>query len=168
MRYILAIARDVTDELHAMERAATAESRLNAALTIGKVGSWVFDTETKRILGDENFIKLFKMSKEMASRFGLEEFLLSIHDDDDRIAAAVERSVTQLVPFEEEYRIRLSDDSQRWVLARGKAEVHDGHTVFPGVVVDITEQRDLRAQVELARQQDLLNQQSNTDAAAAQ
>jgi len=161
VRYILAATREVTDELHAMERLAAAESRLNAALTIGKVGSWVFDTATKRIIGDENFVKLFRITKRRAATYKLADFLQAVHRDDRvRIASAVRRSIKDLVPFEEEYRVMLSDKTQRWVLARGMAESHEGHVVFPGVVVDITEQRDLQAQIELARRQDRLNQQA--------
>jgi len=161
VRYILAATREVTDELHTMERLATVESRLNAALTIGKVGSWVFDTDTKHIVGDENFIGLFKITKQRAATYTLADFLRAVYKEDrPRVTAAVKRSIKELVPFEEEYRVTLSDKTQRWVLARGMAETHEDHVVFPGVVVDITEQRDLQAQIELARRQDRLNQQA--------
>jgi PAS domain S-box-containing protein len=161
VRYILADAREVTEELHAMERVATIESRLNAALTIGKVGNWVFDTTTKRILGDANFIRLFKMTRQRAETFNLADYVRSVYEDDrDRVASVVERSVTEGLPFEQEYRVRLKDGTMRSVLARGKPEVHEGHQVFSGVVVDITEQRDLEAQIELAREQDVLNRQA--------
>jgi len=46
------------------------------------------------------------------------------------------------------------------VLARAKAEVRDGRLIFPGVVVDMTEQRNLEEQVEVARRQDRLNRRA--------
>jgi len=161
VQYILASTREVTDELHAIERVAAAESRLSVALTIGKVGSWIFDAASGRIIGDENLKQLFKMTDEHARTYTLEAFLNSVHEDDrPRVVAAVQASLTNQVPFEEECRITITDGSQRWILARGEPEEHGEELVFSGVVVDLTEQRDLRAQVELARQQDRLNRQA--------
>lgn len=161
VRYILLHAREVTDELQARERVATAESRLVAALTIGKVGSWVFDAATGHINGDENFRKLFNMTRQGIKELDLNEFFQAVHEEDRRrVRAAVERSVTRRVPFEEECRIVLNDGTQRWILARGGVEDHDGQLLFPGVVMDITEQRDLQAQIELARRQERLNRQA--------
>jgi two-component system cell cycle sensor histidine kinase PleC len=45
-------------------------------------------------------------------------------------------------------------------LASGKHEPFDGQELFSGVVVDLTEQRNLRVQVELARQQERLNRRA--------
>lgn len=158
---IVATAREVTDELQARERVVEAEGRLAAALTIGKVGSWVFDTATGRINGDESFRKLFNMSRPRARNLHLETLFQAVHEQDrPRIKAAVKRSISRHQPFEEEYRVILGDGTQRWVLARGALEEHDGQLVFPGVVVDITERHDLQAQVELARRQDSLNRQA--------
>jgi len=161
VRYILASIHEVTEELHAMERVATAESRLAAALTIGKVGSWVFDVASQRIIGDANFRKLFKMNEAKANKFDLKMFFDSVHKDDrSRIVSAVMKSLKVMTPFEEECRVVLADGSQRWILARGKLENYEGQQLFSGVVVDLTEQRKLRAQVELARQQDRLNRRA--------
>lgn len=159
--YVLVETREVSDELQSTERAAVAEDRMNVALAMGKLGSWLFEAETQRIVGDANFVRLFKMSKERAAVYNLDDFLHEVHEDDqERITAAVRHSLKELAPFVEEFRIIASDGSLRWVLARAKAELRDGHLVFPGVVVDMTEQRTLEAQVKLAQQQDRLNRRT--------
>ena len=158
VRYILVETREVTEELEAMDRVATAESRLGAALKIGKVGSWMYDVSTNKITGDDNFNKLFHLKRGRATQLTIEGFLEAINPDDrSRVSKAVAKSLKHNTPFEEEYRVMLEDGTRMWLLARGKAEVYETRTVFAGVVVDITEQRDLQAQVALARQQDRLN-----------
>jgi len=164
VRHILASTRIVTDELQAIERVVTAESRLAAALTIGKVGSWVFDVTTQRIIGDDNFKQLFKMPEKRARIYNLELFLADVHEDDRaHVATTVRQSLKRHTPFEVECRVEISDGTQHWILARGQPEDDTSEgtpSLFSGVVVDLTEQRNLRAQVELARQQDRLNRQA--------
>ena len=162
LSYILSAARDVTDEVRATRRVASVEDRLEAALAVGKVGSWLWDVGADVIRSDKNLTKLFRLTKErLIAGLTLHDFLHATHPEDRRrVEQAIQRTVTQRVPFEEEYRIVLMDGTERWVLARGKVEEHDGRLLLPGVIVDITERRDLQAQVELAYQQDQLNRRA--------
>jgi len=162
MRYIVMVVRDATDEVRAARRIASVEDRLEAALAVGKVGSWVWDVETNRIAVDRNLARLFHMTKErLAAGVTIEHFLQAVCPEDRRrVEEAIRHCLEVRVPFEQEFRITLLDGAQRWVLARGKAEEEDGRVIFPGVIVDITERRDLQAQVELARRQDQLNRRA--------
>lgn len=162
VRYILSTVREVTDEVRAARRAASAEDRLQAALDIGKVGSWVWDLETNVITGDKNLVKLLRVDKKKDGNcFTVEQLLAAAHPNDKaRVYEAIERSITQHAPFDEEYRLVLADGTQRWMLARGKVEEQDGRMIFAGVVVDVTERRDLQAQVALAQEQERLNRQA--------
>lgn len=159
VKYILAVVHDVTEELHARERVATAESRLNAALTIGKVGSWVFDLASRRIIGDDNFKRLFKMTDIVAKKYSLNDFIGSVRSEDRRrVLAAVKRSIKMRIPFEEECRVTIDDGTEHYILSRGRYEEHEGQAIFSGVVVDLTEQHSLQEQVEEARKKYKLNQ----------
>jgi len=160
--WILVAGRDVTEEIRAERHATNTENRLEAALLIGKVGSWVWNIKTNSIVPDKNLIHLLGITKQRRDQgLTLQTFLSSIHADDrSRIERAIKRSVRHLEPFEEEYRMVSETGRVRWVLARGKLEEVDGIPMFPGVVVDVTERRDLQAQIELARKQDQLNRQA--------
>jgi signal transduction histidine kinase len=121
----------------------------------------VFDVASGKVTGDANLVQMFKMTEEGAKKYTIDNFLASIHKDDrGRVAAAVAKSVAENVLFEEECRVRLADGSRRWILARGEPESAEANTMFSGVVVDLTEQRNLRAQIELAKEQDRLNRRT--------
>jgi len=162
VQYVLMATRDVTEEVRAARRAAGMEDRLEAALAVGKVGSWLWDITENTITSDKNLAKLFRLTKKrLAQGLKIEDFEQAVHPEDrERVHLATQRSIVERVPFEEEYRINLGDGTQRWVLARAKLEEHDGKLLFPGVIVDITERRDLQAQVELAHRQDQLNRRA--------
>jgi two-component system sensor histidine kinase VicK len=157
--YILARTVDVTDETQVERRIANVEDRLEAALSIGKVSSWVWHINEDKVIGDRNLAKLFGVeSDEAAKGLSVERFIAHIHADDrPRVQRSIERTLRERVPYDEEYRIVSAAGKVRWVLARGKVDDRANAVLFPGVIVDITERRDLQAQVELARRQDQLN-----------
>ena len=160
--WLLAVARDITEEVEAQRRAISVENRLEAALSVGKVGSWLWDVRSNRIVLDKNLTGMLGLTRQ-TTEGGLtfEQYLESVHADDRaRVKRAIRRSVQRLEPYDEEYRLVLPSGRNRWVLARGKLEEIDGKAMFPGVIVDITERRDLQAQIELAHKQDQLNRQA--------
>ncbi|MHC5544651.1 PAS domain-containing protein, partial [Singulisphaera rosea] len=72
----------------------------------------------------------------------LANYLKAIHSDDrDKVARAIDRSISTGKPFDLEYRLVTPDGSNRWVVARGK--VDSDATGLPislsGAMVDITE-----------------------------
>ncbi|MCG8671178.1 MAG: PAS domain S-box protein, partial [Pseudomonadales bacterium] len=63
-------------------------------------------------------------------------------DDVERVAAEVERSRETLTPFQCEYRVRLADGQEKWVLAHCVPEREaDGSTLWHGYVIDISEKK---------------------------
>ena len=162
VQYILCTVLDVTEGVRVSRREKSLESKLQAALEIGRVGSWVWDVQADTIVGDKNLPTLLHLNKkERAAGTTIKRFLAAIHPDDrPRVEHAIRMCIIKRAPFEEEFRYIRKDGTQNWVLARGKAEDHDGGLVFSGVMVDTTERNDLRAQIELAHQQEELNRQT--------
>lgn len=162
VQYLLSMARDVTDSVRAARRAASVEDRLEAALAVGKVGSWLWDIGEDTITADRNLARMFHLDRHrLALGLTLGDFLQAVHPEDrSRVERAIRDSIVARTIFEEEYRIITANGTQRWVLARGKVEEQDDKLLFPGVIVDITERRDLQAQIELARRQDQLNRRA--------
>ena len=66
-----------------------------------------------------------------------------IHPDDvARVGTEIRRSRDNLSPFECEYRARLADGSEKWVLAHCVPEREaDGSTLWHGYVIDISEKK---------------------------
>ena len=159
--HILCCTKDITEQRLERTRTEEAEKRLESALAIGKVGSWLWDLESDGMIADPYMAKLFGVNRRDAKKgLPLKTFQGMVHPDDrERVMEAVNHSIRHKGKFEAEYRI-THKGKIRWVLARGKVEERDGKLFFPGVIVDITERRDLQAQVELARQQDKLNQRA--------
>jgi len=161
--HIVSTTRDITNELNEAERIAEIQERLEEAMSISKVGSWTWDITNGTIVTDKNLKKILPFDDADTSAGNvLEQFVRLVHPDDlPRVRRAIQRTIKQHVPYEEEYRVVLKGGRVRWMLARGKVEKRGDKLLFPGVIVDISERRNLQAQVELARQQDKLNRQTS-------
>lgn len=110
------------------------------------VGIWEWDVRADMVRADARFAEMFNVDQAVAARGApVTEFLKAIHTDDlDRVAEQIQHSVATGAPFVCEYRIvREATGNLHYVLARGQPELDEsGMTVrFPGIVVDITEQR---------------------------
>jgi len=87
-----------------------------------------------------------------------------IHPDDlKRYAAAIDRTLADQVPFDEEYRIVRPDGTTRWVHGRAQAELDDEGDVVRvvGFVQDIHDRKEaelaqLAVETELARHREIL------------
>jgi two-component system sensor histidine kinase VicK len=158
---VVVTTRDVTEQRRVARRAVHTESRLEAALAIGRIGSWVWDVRSDHVVPDNSFAKLFGLSKQRVHELKMEDVLASVHPDDRaRVKRAIRRSIVERLPFEEENRVTLRSGELRWVLSRGQADELDGNLTVMGVVVDITERRNLQAEVALARRQERLNRRA--------
>lgn len=160
--HILAVTKEITAERATASRMHRTEERLEAALAIGKVGNWLWDLKTNVIVADAIMARMLGVSPSDAAK-GLpqSQFTGTIHKDDSkRVNAALRKAFRQRSMFEEEYRTVDAKGKLHWVIARGKVQGVDDDLIFPGVLMDITERRDLQAQIELARRQDQLNRQA--------
>lgn len=139
--------RDVTERKEAEELAKKAEARRRLALEAShSFGIWDWDIQKNIFTADERLAELFNISGEEA-RYGvaIEKPLASIHPDDKpRITAAIDASIKDGTPYNEEYRIIQQNGSIRWASFRGRV-IYDemGNAArFPGVGVDVTRERN--------------------------
>lgn len=147
----------------AEKRAKNAESRLEMALEIGDIGSWKMLIGSGVVTGDKQLAKILHVTAKSLSR-GLkaQDFWAKVHAEDrPRVEDAVRQSIKDNEIFDEGFRITLPTGEKRWMLIRGKVEKEQSaERILSGVLVDVTERRDLQAEVELARKQDQLNRQA--------
>ena len=146
------VFRDVTERRQSERRLLESEERVRLALDSAELGSWHVDPATMKLTTDERFRTIFGITKGSVDYEGAVSIIHS--DDQSRVRDAVAAS-TRIVnpqPYAVEYRIVRSDESVRWVFAKGRANFENTGSEarlvsFDGTVADITEQR--RSQEEL-------------------
>lgn len=123
---------------------------VDTAQRIGRMGSWSYDIRRNTLSWSEATCALFGIT--LAEFQGtLEYFRNFVLPEDLPALDAVLTANSPAQPFMEvEYRIRRADGSVRWMLDRGKVEFDAAGKAVRriGMVMDVTEQRIAREQVE--------------------
>jgi PAS domain S-box-containing protein len=143
---VLVVVIETTDRVVTQRDLARNREKLELALhSSAMVGTWDWDLRRDKLTADERFARLFSIDPELATEgLPVADYLRSIHPDDrGRIQAELDTGLKQPGHIGFEYRLVQSDGSIRYVSASGEViAAEDGRpTRFPGVIVDITEQR---------------------------
>jgi PAS domain S-box-containing protein len=150
------IARDITDQKRARRELDEASQRLKLALDAARLGDWSWDARTD----------VTEMSETAARIFGIppgphmtwEELSNLLHPDDrEPTRAAVQDAIANHTDYDIEYRAIRSDNSQVWVLSKGRGIYAENGTVtgMLGFLQDISTRKaneeTLREQAEALR-----------------
>jgi PAS domain S-box-containing protein len=140
---VVVLVVETTARVRAEMALAKSQEKLNMALTAsGMVGTWDWDVGADLVTADERFARLYAIAPEEAERgFPISTFLAAIHPDDrGRAQTELQTAVASRGQARFEFRLLQPDGSIRWVAASGAVSSPKGLR-FPGIVVDITEQR---------------------------
>ncbi len=140
---VVVLVVETTARVRAEMALAKSQEKLNMALTAsGMVGTWDWDVGADLVTADERFARLYAIAPADAERgFPMSTFLASIHPDDrERAQTELQTAVASRGQARFEFRLLQPDGSIRWVAASGAVSSPKGLR-FPGIVVDITEQR---------------------------
>ena len=150
------IARDITEQKQARRELDEASERLKLALDAARLGDWSWDARTD----------VTTMSETAANIFGIPpgphmtwtEMRSLLHPDDrEHSKAAVDQAVASHTDYDIEYRVIRSDNSQVWVLSKGRGIYAENGTIVGmlGFIQDISTRKaneeTLRAQAEALR-----------------
>jgi two-component sensor histidine kinase len=143
---VLAIVVETTQRVLTERVLAKTEERLRQALNAsGMVGTFDWHVQSDTFFSDARFAEMFSVDPAKGDEGApLAEYLAGIHPEDaERIANAVNRTITTGERYVQEYRLLRKDGSIRWVEACGEClSGEDGRpSRFVGVVVDITSQK---------------------------
>ncbi len=159
---LIGVAEDVTERHQSREELAKVQVRLDAALTAGEIGTWVWEIPIDRVSADKNLCRLFFVPPDvMAEGAPLETFTRSIHPEDRAKASAdIGDAVARGGTFETAYRVVGPAGEIRWLAARGNVETDSAGrgSRFYGVVLDITARK--QAEQALAATAEELAQQT--------
>jgi DNA-binding response OmpR family regulator/nitrogen-specific signal transduction histidine kinase len=131
------------------QRYLMTQDRLSLALSTGRVSVFEWQVDQDRLAIQGPLAEAFGVSLEDAARgLPLSAFMAGIHSGDrDRVLAAIRRSVETGEPYEAEYRVE-GLATERVVIARGEVQFGEGGLrQMAGVVIDVTEERAVRAQL---------------------
>jgi len=136
---------DITESIVAGSNLKRIQEQLNEALSVGMIGTWLWDIAGNKITGDKNMATMFGVPEDMAANgLPLDSFTSRIHPEDrSRVKKEIAEAVKSSDTFYSEYRTLAKNGTVRWLIARGRIERGpDGKaSSFPGVLVDITDRK---------------------------
>ena len=145
---------DITAHKKADQALQGSEERLRLAVAGGSVGIWEWDIATSRLEWNVQLKSIFGLP-ESTTTLTLEQFIAAIHPDDLAVTESSFRTALEKhQEFRCEYRIRLADDSVRWILALGRG-VYDKEGLplrMLGCALDITERKQAENELQLHRE----------------
>lgn len=154
VRQLIAEGRDITELQIANEWAQRLASRLQNAQRIGRMGAWSLDARTNDLWWSDEVYRLFGVDK---TTFGASyaAFLRLVHPDDRKIVQnAVSTALKDREPYAITHRVVRPDGEIRFV--REEAEIvlaGDGTPlVMDGIVQDITEEQERKAELRGAKE----------------
>lgn len=142
----LCVVHETTDRILTERALARSEERLTLALSSSAlVGTWDWDVINNIVTADDQFARLFNIDSQLAGLGApMEQYLLAIeHEDLPRVNAELQQAIAQASEFRSEYRVASADGVRRWLMVLGRPRLDGEGRVyrFPGVAIDITEQR---------------------------
>lgn len=136
------IARDVTEQHRARRELDDATERLRLALAASHLGDWSWNAETDLVTLSETTARIFGLpASEQLTRKEMSN-VVSV-DDRERALAAVNEAIASRGDYEIEYRIVRPDNSEAWILSRGRGIYDRDGTVVGmlGFIQDISERK---------------------------
>lgn len=127
------------------EARATLETTLNAA----EIGTFTWNIPQNIIVADPNLSHMFGLSPSEAREATAHSYLQRLVPEDvAHVKARIDQAITHGDSCEVDFRIRASDQSITWLLARGRVVRSPAGSAIsvPGVVLDITDRKRLEAE----------------------
>ncbi len=140
---------------------AVVGSQMERALEAASIGTWNWDPVNDRMFADAKTARLFGVTAEEANGGPVKVFLEKLHPEDRaRVTVALEEALAHGGAYAVEFRLPQPNGSCFWLRSHGRTHsCASGKAVrMPGVVVDITEQRE--TEESLRRSEALLAEQN--------
>jgi PAS domain S-box-containing protein len=109
-------------------------------LHAGRIVAWEWDFETGRLTWSDNAIEVLGWSSDLAR-----DFDERVHPDDQgRHQAALQRTISESVPYDVEIRFIRPDGTVIWIKDAGEVLTDkEGHRILSGVTIDITARKQM-------------------------
>jgi two-component system, cell cycle sensor histidine kinase and response regulator CckA len=120
------------------------EERMTLASEAAGFGVWMWRIARNQIWGSERWLDLFGFAPDATVTF--ENVIQRIHPNDrEMVERAVRRALEERGDYAGEYRVVLPDNTQRWVVARGRVypDTQGKPDRMMGATIDITARKQL-------------------------
>ena len=153
--YSLGFCQDITKRKGAELELRESQQRLQLAMDAGRLGVWSHDFTTDELVWDERCREIFGVAP--ADPISFQRFVDSIDPAGrNEVMQSLEpETLRKAGKLAVEYRIKLPDGSDRWVMARGRSTLGPSGDLLrvDGLVLDISEQRQAEAKVRQLEEQ---------------
>ena len=96
---------------------------------------------------------IYRISPQQAFQNATNLFAVIHPDDHDAVVIAIQQSAADQTPWQQEYRVKFDDGTVRWLLGSALPQRQpDGGTLWHGFISDITERKNIEAQLTAAHQ----------------
>jgi PAS domain S-box-containing protein len=155
-----ALLAEIVERVRAETALRKSEAGLMLAQRIGRVGSWELDLRTNALYWSPESFRIF--GRDPASFLpSRESFLEAVHPEDRMaIRQAFEKALRQAEVYSIDHRLVLPDGSERIVCERAELILDSNGTPVQlvGTVQDITERKQLEAQLRHSQKMDAIGQ----------
>lgn len=155
-RYNVLVCIDITQQKNEEARLANYKRWLTMAVESGNAGLWDWNVKTGEALWSKKVWSAYGIEKGEGKFPSFQLWEHSVHPDDrDMVVGALSEAVDMLADLNIEYRVIHQDGSVHWVLVIGKPVFRSEGEVnrYCGIVIDITDQKDLEEDIALTREQ---------------
>lgn len=157
---IAGISTDVTEQKALEKKLAEERERLDLALRGGNLGFWEYEVESGHVALSNMYREIlgYKDYEEgLEANIDVSEWVALIHPEDQKLATSSLQSYIEsdAIEYRVEYRVRAADESWRWILVVGRSDasrVAGSVGRMLGVMIDITDLKDLEAQLRVAKE----------------
>ena len=147
---------DITESTRAQERLRRAADDLNAAQRLARLGSWLWRLDSNVVEGSEELHRI--LGRERTEPLSKAQFAAAHGELGARaLTGAVRKALTEGKSFTLELGVELPDNTKRNVVVRGEPVKEPGGAIgVRGTHQDVTEQRQLEAQLRTSQRLDSL------------
>jgi two-component system sensor kinase FixL len=142
------LEKEIEEHISSKRLLQSVSERLNLALQASHAGTWSYHViKDHFIIGDEHMSQLLGINHQ-PSVYSHNDFLSQVHEEDrERVKNEMEEVIGRKKMYDCDYRIRLQDNTVRFLSARGKIYSTPSHADVwvTGICWDITQRKQMEA-----------------------